>query len=78
MDLSRDEFIGRAIRSLRADRDEDENGEARQIPIGTIGVISRLNHVDAKGERHYDVEWSNGGWTVYSRQEVLSELKLIG
>jgi len=37
----------------------------------------RINHVDSKGTRHYDVAWENGAWTVYSDSQVLTDLKLI-
>jgi hypothetical protein len=70
-------LIGRMVTSLKPDLDNDENGEERQIPIGTAGVIKRLNHVDAKGARHYDVAWDNGAWTVYSESQVLTDLKMI-
>ena len=33
-------------------------------------MIWRLNHIDAAGERHYDVAWDNGAWTIYSETEV--------
>jgi len=46
-------------------------------PVGSAGVIMRLNHVDSDGARHYDVAWDNGAWTVYSESEVLTDLNVI-
>jgi hypothetical protein len=57
--------------------DNDEEGRERHIPIGTTGVIERLNHADRRGMRHYDVFWDNGAWTVYSEGEVMTDLYLM-
>ncbi len=70
-------FIGRRVAALKPDLDNDEDGEDRQIPIGTTGMIKRLNHVDSKGVSHYDVAWDNGAWTVYSDVEVATDLKIF-
>ena len=71
------ELIGRRVKSLKSDVDRDENDEERPIPVGATGAIHSLNHVDARGEGHYDVAWDNGAWTVYSESEVLTDLQLI-
>jgi hypothetical protein len=70
-------LIGRRVAALKADLDNDEDGRERPIPIGTTGVIERLNHIDRRGMRHYDVFWDNGGWTVYSEGEVMTDLDLL-
>jgi hypothetical protein len=70
-------LLGRVATALKPDLDNDENGEERQIPVAAAGVIKRLNHVDSKGARHYDLAWDNGAWTVYSESEVLTDLKVI-
>lgn len=77
MALDAQNLIGHIVTSLKPDLDNDENGEERQIPVGAVGVIERLNHVDSKGARHYDVAWDNGAWTVYSESQVLTDLKMI-
>jgi hypothetical protein len=74
---SEDNLIGRRIKSLKPDMDCDEYDQERPIPVGSSGIISRLNHVDATGERHYDVTWDNGAWTIYSETEVGNDLQLI-
>ena len=70
-------LIGRRIKSLKADMDCDEYDRERPIPVGSPGMIWRLNHVDAAGERHYDVSWDNGAWTIYSETEVGIDLQMI-
>jgi len=70
-------LISRRIKSLKPDMDCDENDQERPIPLGSFGVIARLNHVDASGERSYDVFWDNGAWTVYSESEVTNDLELV-
>jgi hypothetical protein len=65
------------VMALEPDCDHDENDEERQTPVGTTGVIGRLNHIDSGGERHYDVGWDNGAWTVYSESEVQTDLQLL-
>jgi hypothetical protein len=69
-------LIGRRIAALKPDVDHDEDDQERQIPIGSTGVIARLNHIDPGGMRHYDVFWDNGAWTVYSEDEVTIDLDL--
>ncbi len=71
-------LVGRMVMALKPDLDNDEHGEERQIPVGTTGVIERLNHVDSKGVAHYDVAWDNGAWTVYSEIEVVADLNVFG
>ena len=71
------DYLGCTVIALKPDLDCDENDNERPIPVGTRGVIERLNHVDSKGERHYDVIWANGGWTVYSDSEMAANLKII-
>jgi hypothetical protein len=73
-----DSLIGRRVKALKPDLDCDENDRERPIPVGSSGVIWRLNHVDPKGQRHYDVAWDNGAWTVYSQTQVKNDLELIG
>lgn len=70
-------MIGQRIRSLKSDMDHDEYDEERLIPIGSSGMIWRLNHIDARGERHYDVAWDNGAWTIYSETEAQNDLELM-
>jgi hypothetical protein len=77
MEEGKDKLIGRRIRSLKPDMDCDEYDRERHIPVGSLGAISRLNHVGANGERSYDVFWDNGAWTVYSESEVKEDLELI-
>jgi len=72
-----DNLIGRRVAALKPDMDDDEEGRPRQIPIGTAGVIARINHIDRGGMRHYDVFWDNGGWTVYSEAEAEVDLHLL-
>ena len=69
-------LIGRRVVSLKPDLDHDENDNERPIPIGSSGTIARLNHVDSRGQAHYDVSWDNAAWTVYSRSEIDGDLKL--
>ena len=78
MEPNDDTLIGRRIKALKPDLDCDENDQERPIPVGSLGVIWRLNHVDLKGQRHYDVFWDNGAWTVYSQIEVMRDLELTG
>ena len=70
-------LIGRTITALKPDCDHGENDELRQIPVGTTGVIGRVNHIDSGGARHYDVGWDDGAWTVYSEFEVQTDLQLL-
>jgi hypothetical protein len=77
MPANEDALLGRRIKALKPDSDCDENDEERPIPVGSSGVICALNHVDLKGQRHYDVAWDNGAWTVYSQAEVMKDLELI-
>ena len=70
-------LLGRRIKSLKADMDCDEYDRERPIPVGSAGMIWRLNHVDAAGERHYDVFWDNGAWKIYSETEVGIDLQMI-
>lgn len=70
-------LIGRRIRSLKPDLDHDEHDRERPIPVGSLGVIWRLNHIDGAGERHFDISWDNGAWTTYSESEVEKDLYLI-
>ncbi len=72
-----DLLIGRRVKALKPDMDCDEYDQERPIPVGSSGVIWRLNHVDARGERHYEVDWDNGAWTFYSESEIASDLQLI-
>ena len=76
MEQSEDIWIGLRIKSLKQDMDRDEYDQERLIPIGSSGTIWRLNHVDASGERHYDVSWDNGAWTIYSKTEIGNDLQL--
>jgi hypothetical protein len=76
MEQREDALIGRRIRALKADMDCDEHDRERPVPVGSSGMIWRLNHVDATGERHYDVAWDNGAWTIYSETEVGNDLQL--
>ncbi len=78
MQQNEDVLIGRRIKALKPDMDCDECDQERPIPIGSLGMIGSLNHVDAKGERHYDVTWDNGAWTIYSETEVGNDLQLLG
>jgi hypothetical protein len=77
MEPSQDSMLGRRIRALKLDKDHDEYDEERPIPIGSLGTIWRLNHADGKGERHYDIAWDSGAWTVYSEREIEKDLELI-
>jgi hypothetical protein len=77
MERGQDPLIGRRIKSLKPDMDCDEYDRERPIPVGSLGMIWRLNHIDATGERHYDVSWDNGAWTIYSETEVGADLQLI-
>jgi hypothetical protein len=72
-----DNLVGCRIKSLKPDMDHDEHDQERPIPVGSSGMIWRLNHVDAAGERHYDVTWDNGAWTIYSETEVANDLQLF-
>ena len=71
------QMVGKRVRLLNADLDHDENDKERLIPTGTIGVLARLNHVDSRGDSHYDVFWANGGWTIYSENEFAGNLELL-
>jgi hypothetical protein len=71
-------LLGFTVRALRPDLDCDEHDRERHIPVGTVGLIERLNHIDAHNRRHYDVAWSNGAWTVYSEAEVRAYLQIVG
>lgn len=77
MGRSENRLIGRTIRSLKPDMDRDEYDRERAIPVGSFGVIWRLNHIDRAGERHFDISWDNGAWTIYSESEVEKDLHLI-
>lgn len=77
MGRSENRLIGRTIRSLKPDMDCDEYDRERTIPVGSFGVIWRLNHIDRAGERHFDISWDNGAWTIYSESEVEKDLHLI-
>ena len=77
MEQSGDTLIGRRIKLLKPDMDYNEHDQERPIPVGSSGMIWRLNHVDGTGERHYDVTWDNGAWTIYSETEVGNDLELI-
>ena len=76
MEDDNDILLGLKIRALKPDMDCDENDQLREIPVGTPGSIARLNHIDTRGERHYDIFWDNGAWTVYSESEVQNDLVL--
>ena len=77
MERTEDSLIGRRIKSLKPDMDRDEYDRERPIPVGSLGVIWRLNHIDAAGERHFDVSWDNGAWTIYSEAEIEKDLRRI-
>lgn len=77
MEQTERSLIGRRIEALKPDMDHDEQDAERPIPVGSFGIIRRLNHIDAAGEPHYDIFWDNGAWTTYSETEVESDLKLI-
>ena len=73
----KEHLVGCKIKSLKPDMDCDEYDQERPIPVGSFGTIWRLNHVDAAGQRHYDVTWDNGAWTIYSETEVANDLHLL-
>jgi len=77
LEQSENTLIGRRIKSLKPDMDCDEYDQERPIPLGSSGMIWRLNHVDRMGELHYDVTWDNGAWTIYSETEVRNDLQLV-
>jgi hypothetical protein len=66
------------VRALKPDMDCDEDDQERPIPVGSLGIIRRINHVDRQGLRHYDVSWLNGALTVYSQIQVMEDLQVIG
>lgn len=68
--------IGARVRTLVPDFDTDEEAEDQQrdIPVGTYGNISRLNHYDR--QPHYDIFWENGGWTVWSEAELMRDAEV--
>jgi hypothetical protein len=70
-------LVGRKVRSLKPDLDHDEYDRERLVLVGSMGVVWRINHVDAAGERHFDVLWDGGAWTVYSETEVTHDLRLL-
>ena len=78
MTQGRAKLLGLRIKSLKPDMDHDENDQERLVPVGSYGLIWRLNHIDARGEQHYDIGWDNGAWTVYSEDEVRSGLEILG
>jgi hypothetical protein len=63
--------INTKIRTRIEDCDEDENGELRIIPVGTVGKA-----VAWDGE-YYDIEWENGAWTRWSPDEVLADADIL-
>ena len=71
------QMVGKRVRLLIADLDHDENDEERLIPAGTIGTLARLNHVDSRGNSHYDVFWENDGWTIHAENEFAGKLELM-
>jgi hypothetical protein len=77
VEQSQDVMLGRRIQALKLDMDHDEYDEERLIPIGSLGRIWWLNHTDAKGERHYDIAWDNGAWTIYAASEIENDLEMI-
>jgi len=71
-------LIGCVVRALKPDMDCDGSDRERPIPVGSLGVVRRVNYIDSQGLRHYDVAWDNGALTVYSQPEVMEHLQVIG
>lgn len=70
-------LVGKRVRLLKPDFDSNENDNRREIPVGTLGVISAVAHVDRDGLTNYDLLWDNGGWTIYTEAEVATDMEVI-
>jgi hypothetical protein len=67
-------YIGQRFRTLIAGCDTDENGNERQIPIGTTGVVERRNSETGDS---WCISWENGGWTVWTAEELMRDAEEV-
>src|SRR5450631_269865 len=58
--MTQHSLIGRRVKALKPNMDCDENDEERPIPVGSLGVVHGINHVNRLGTPAYDVYWDNG------------------
>lgn len=66
--------VGTRIRTRVADCDNDEHGDERAIPIGTLGTV--LHVAEGEGEL-YDIAWDNGAWTCWSLDELREDADIL-
>lgn len=69
--------LGTRVRSTIEDSDRDENDVLRQIPIGSVGTVSRVNHIDSHDHMYFDVMWDNGAWTVWGAAELAAYAEMV-
>lgn len=70
-------ILGWRIRAEVADWDCDENGNVRPIPVGTLGYVHSLNHIDRDGEPNFDILYDQGSGVVLSYSQIMRECVLI-
>jgi hypothetical protein len=66
-------MLGQRIINLEVEIDYDEHDNERITPVGSVGQIARLNHVD--DDFYYDVLFPNGAWIVLSSDEIKNPTK---
>ena len=69
-------LVGKRVRTKIEDCDTDENSNERKIPIGTEGLVNDLNHVDIDGVPSFDIFWDNGGWTIWTADELARDAEI--